>query len=140
MRTRVLIGLGLALLVVIAVVVFPWRSLDVGESSRPGDVVPGDVLPGDAAGSMRGADGIGDSYFPRAGNGGYDVSDYDIQLRYDPATDRLEGRTTITALATQNLSQFNLDLRLPATAVEVSGRPATISQGDGELVVTRDRA
>ncbi|MGQ0773531.1 MAG: M1 family metallopeptidase [Pseudonocardiales bacterium] len=137
MRTRVLIGLGLALLAVIAVVVLPWRSLDVGDLPRPADV-PGDVpadVPGDVTAATRGADGIGDPYFPRAGNGGYDVTGYDIQLRYDPATDRLEGRTTITALATQNLSQFNLDLRLPATTVEVNGRPATISQADGELVV-----
>ncbi|MGH3939916.1 MAG: M1 family metallopeptidase, partial [Pseudonocardiaceae bacterium] len=135
MRTRVFIGLGLVLLVVIAVViavvVLPWRSLDVGELSPSDEPFRSD----DLGGSTRGAEGIGDPYFPRAGNGGYDVTGYDIQLHYDPATDRLEGRTTITAQPTQNLSQFNLDLRLPATAVEVNGRPVTIRQEDGELVV-----
>jgi hypothetical protein len=35
---------------------------------------------------------------------------YDLELKYDPATDLLEGRATIRAKATQNLSSFNLDL------------------------------
>ncbi|MGH3916662.1 MAG: M1 family metallopeptidase [Pseudonocardiaceae bacterium] len=130
MRTRLLIGLGLALLVVIALVVFPWRSLQVSEPSRA------EEPPAVAAAPVPGAEGIGDPYFPRAGNGGYDVVGYDIQLRYDPTSDRLEGRTTITARTTQELSRFNLDLRLAATAVEVDGRPATIRQDDGELEVT----
>ena len=36
-----------------------------------------------------GADGLGDSYYPKDGNGGYDVGHYGLDLRYDPATDRL---------------------------------------------------
>ncbi|MGH8921606.1 MAG: M1 family peptidase, partial [Actinomycetes bacterium] len=130
MRMRLLIGLGLALVVVIALVVFPWRGRELGQPSRPGESprVTGKPVPG--------ADGIGDPYFPQAGNGGYDVIGYDIQLRYDPDTDRLEGRTTITARTTQELSRFNLDLQLATTAVEVDGRPAAIRQDDGELEVT----
>jgi aminopeptidase N len=83
-----------------------------------------------------GAAGIGDPYFPRAGNGGYDVTGYDIQIRYDPSTDRLEGHTTITAQATESLSRFNLDLKLPATAVTVDDQPAWIRQEASELQVT----
>jgi aminopeptidase N len=83
-----------------------------------------------------GADSIGDPYFPGAGNGGYDVTGYDIQIRYDPPTDRLEGQTTITARATQDLSRFNLDLRLPATAVAVNEQSAGIRQEGAELQVT----
>jgi len=56
-----------------------------------------------------GAAGIGDDYFPLDGNGGYDVQHYDLDLSYDPATDVLSGTATITAVATQNLSAFNLD-------------------------------
>jgi aminopeptidase N len=121
-RTRVLIGLVLALLVVVAVVVYPWRSVGppAAEEGAP----------------VAGAAGIGDPYFPRAGNGGYDVTGYDIQIRYDPATDRLEGQTTVTARATQSLSRFNLDLRLPAIAVTVNDQAAEIRQGGGELQVT----
>jgi aminopeptidase N len=121
MRIRVLIGLGLALLVVGVVIVYPWRSS--GSSADGGRPVAG-------------ADGIGDPYFPRAGNGGYDVTGYDIQIRYDPPTGRLTGHTTITARATESLSRFNLDLRLAASAVTVDGRPAGIRQDGSELQVT----
>ena len=132
MRNRaLLIGPGLAvLLVLIAIVVFPWRSSD----SRPGSEAP--PPPAVAFQPVPGAEGIGDPYFPRAGNGGYDVTGYDIQIRYDPPSDRLEGHTTVTARATQDLSQFNLDLRLPATAVAVDGQPAGFRHDGGELQVT----
>jgi LPXTG-motif cell wall-anchored protein len=56
-----------------------------------------------------GAAGIGDDYFPLDGNGGYDVQHYDLDLAYAPDTDVISGTTTITAVATQNLSSFNLD-------------------------------
>jgi hypothetical protein len=56
-----------------------------------------------------GAAGIGDPYFPLDGNGGYDVRHYDLDVRYDPATDVLQGVATIEARATQALSSFNLD-------------------------------
>lgn len=89
--------------------------------------------------AVPGAPGIGDPYFPNAGNGGYDVRRYDIDLHYHPPSDRLTGRTTITATVTRNLSRFNLDLALPATAVQVDGARAAHTQSDGELVVTPDR-
>ncbi|MGH3911437.1 MAG: M1 family metallopeptidase, partial [Pseudonocardiaceae bacterium] len=136
MRTRVLIGLGLALLAVLAVVVIPWPSSGPGPDSPTGRPATAPARPATPPNPVPGADGIGDPYFPRAGNGGYDVTGYDIQLRYDPPTDRLEGHTTITARTTEDLSRFNLDLRLQATAVEVDGRPATIRQDGGELQVT----
>ena len=58
-----------------------------------------------------GSDGLGDPFFPLAGNGGYDVQKYTLKLDYDPATDRLVGTATIVAEATQGLKSFNLDLR-----------------------------
>jgi aminopeptidase N len=128
MRIRVLIGLVLALLVALAVVVYPWRGSD--SPSAPNAPSADDERP------VAGAEGIGDPYFPRAGNGGYDVTGYDIEIRYDPATGRLEGNTTITARATESLSRFNLDLRLAASAVTVDDQPAAIRQDGGELQVT----
>lgn len=87
-----------------------------------------------------GAPGIGDSYFPDYGNGGYDVSHYDIRLRYTPATDRLTGTTTILATAAQDLSRFNLDFLLDVSSIRVNNRPATFTrEGDHELVVTPAR-
>ena len=84
-----------------------------------------------------GAPGIGDSYFPLEGNGGYDVLHYGIDFSYDPATKRLDGKATITAKATQNLSSFDLDLQqLDVSAVAVDGRPAQFSRNGQELTIT----
>ncbi|WP_340376087.1 M1 family metallopeptidase [Streptomyces sp. SS7] len=84
-----------------------------------------------------GADGIGDSYFPQLGNGGFDARHYDLSLAYDPGTDRLDGRTTITARATQNLSSFDLDLQqLEVTRVEVNGRRAQFTRDGDEIRIT----
>jgi aminopeptidase N len=84
-----------------------------------------------------GAAGIGDDYFPLAGNGGYDVRHYLLGVSYDPATDRLDGVARISAHATQNLSRFNLDLvGLTVRSITVNGRPATWTRTDHELVVT----
>ena len=39
-----------------------------------------------ADGGVAGSSGGGDPYFPAAGNGGYQVEDYDLGIRYEPAT------------------------------------------------------
>ncbi|GHD94863.1 M1 family metallopeptidase [Streptomyces naganishii] len=84
-----------------------------------------------------GAPGIGDTYFPLAGNGGFDARHYDLDIAYAPDTGRLDGRTTITARATQNLSSFDLDLQqLTVTRVEVDGRRARFTRDGDELRVT----
>ena len=88
-----------------------------------------------------GAPGIGDPYFPTDGNGGYDVAHYDLDLAYEPATDRLRGRATISARATQALSWFNLDLNgLQVTDVRVDGRPARWRHVGDELTIIPQRA
>ncbi|HEY0002648.1 MAG TPA: M1 family metallopeptidase [Actinoplanes sp.] len=84
-----------------------------------------------------GAEGAGDPYFPKYGNGGYDVTGYDLKLRYDPKTDQLGGTATITATATQNLSRFDLDLSsLTVHGVRVDGTPATSKLVGTELMIT----
>ena len=69
------------------------------------------ITPGIARGAefSPGSAGIGDPYFPKDGNGGYNVISYDLNVRYEPDRDRLSGTATITARATKNLSRFNLD-------------------------------
>jgi hypothetical protein len=70
--------------------------------------------------------GIGDPYYPLQGNGGYDARHYALQIRYNPATDRLAGRARISAVATKNLSRFNLDfIGLRVESVAVDGAEAT---------------
>lgn len=89
------------------------------------------------AGFGPGAETLDDPYTPGAGNGGYDVLSYDLELRYDPSTDRLTGRASIEATATANLTRFNLDLEgLETTAVTVDGAPATAEASGAELRVT----
>jgi len=93
-----------------------------------------------AAGPVAGSPGGGDPYFPAAGNGGYDVAHYDLDLRYDPAAKALAATANVVATATTSLRSFNLDLRdLTVSRVRVNGRTAAFSQADGELVVTPQR-
>jgi aminopeptidase N len=84
-----------------------------------------------------GADGVGDPYFPLEGNGGYDAQHYDLELAYDPASDRLDGVATITARATQDLSSFDLDLQqLDVSQVTVDNQPAQFTRDGQELTIT----
>lgn len=94
------------------------------------------ATPAAAAAEGPGAPGAGDPYFPGYGNGGYDVSHYDIQVRYQPENDHLRGTTTIVAEPTQDLTRFNLDFALNARSVLVNGEPARFRQNGLELVVT----
>ncbi|MFI5043280.1 MAG: M1 family metallopeptidase [Acidimicrobiales bacterium] len=79
-----------------------------------------------------GAAGAGDAYFPFAGNGGYDVAHYDLDLTYTPPAPApaplvgdLAGIATIDLVATQDLDRFNLDLRgMDVQAVTIGGTPA----------------
>ena len=94
----------------------------------------------DAADGTVGSAGIGDPYYPGAGNGGYQVDHYDVNLTYDPPTNALSATTTITGSVTSppGLSRFNLDLQpnLTVGAVTVNDAPATFEQQDAELVIT----
>ena len=79
-----------------------------------------------------GAVGAGDGYFPYAGNGGYDVGHYDLDITYvppapapAPLVGQLDGVATIDLVATQDLDRFNLDLRgMDVEAVTIGGKPA----------------
>ena len=84
-----------------------------------------------------GAPGLGDPYFPREGNGGYDVQHYDLDLTYLPDSRHLGGANTITAVATQNLSRFDLDLKnFHVNGVRVNGAKASFTREDQELIIT----
>src|SRR6187200_1333737 len=79
-----------------------------------------------------GSAGLGDPFFPLAGNGGYDVSHYSLTLDYTPSTNQLVGTDVITATATQDLSRFDLDLRgFAITQLLVNGKDASYSR-DGQ--------
>ncbi|GAA2723610.1 M1 family metallopeptidase [Actinocorallia aurantiaca] len=84
-----------------------------------------------------GDSGLGDRYFPKSGNGGYDVRNYEVELRFTPEGHRVDAAVEIDAKATQDLTSFNLDYRGPKiTEVTVNGRPAEYKREGQELVVT----
>ena len=93
-----------------------------------------------AADFTPGSSGLGDPMFPNAGNGGYDVANYNLKLDYTPSSNTLAGAAVVTARATQNLSSFDLDFRWdPAgiSSVRVNGQAASFARvGEQELVVT----
>ncbi|MEU9730835.1 M1 family metallopeptidase [Streptomyces sp. NPDC048002] len=95
---------------------------------------------GGDGGPGAGAPGLGDPYFPKAGNGGYDVGHYALDLSYDPARRHLDGTATVTARATEDLSAFNLDLAgLKVEEVTVAGERARFSRDGQELTVRPPR-
>ncbi|MGW2044890.1 M1 family metallopeptidase [Streptomyces sp. NPDC001858] len=122
----------------------PRRIADVSRSMRsvPAAVVCVALLftacSGGGDHAAPGASGVGDPYFPKAGNGGYDVSHYGLTLAYVPGSDSpvLTATAAITARAEQELSSFQLDLAgLDVTDVTVDGDRARWSRSGQELVV-----
>ena len=84
-----------------------------------------------------GAAGIGDEYYPTLGNGGYDVSHYDLDLGFNPDANVLGGTATIEATATQSLTSFNLDFDgFEISELTVNNRTAEFERVDRELVIT----
>ena len=91
-----------------------------------------------------GSAGLGDAYQPLAGNGGYDVQHYGLDLRLAPAVSAgrravttVSGSVTIDAVATQRLSRFDLDLiGFTVQSVAVDGRRAAYDRVGQELRIT----
>jgi aminopeptidase N len=121
-------------------------------ANGPADSPPADSPPADSppaadarppSGGPRGtigAPGVGDPFFPNAGNGGIDVQDYSLVLAYDPATRNLSGTATLRIRATQSLSRFDLDLRgFDLGVVTVDRAPATVARDGQELIITPQR-
>jgi aminopeptidase N len=89
------------------------------------------------ADSSVGSPGLGDPYFPLAGNGGYDVQHYDLDLDYVRAGNQLDATAVVRARATRTLSQFNLDLRgFTISKLTVDGLPARYTRSGQELSIT----
>ncbi|MGW3115555.1 M1 family metallopeptidase [Streptomyces sp. NPDC001107] len=95
---------------------------------------------GPATAGTGGASGVGDPYFPLAGNGGYHVHHYDLTLRYDPPSRHLDGSAVLIARATQDLTRFDLDFKgLKVTGLTVDHDRAQYRRDGQELVVTPRR-
>ena len=82
------------------------------------------------------AEGLGDSFYPFLGNGGYDVLHYEIDLDVDTEMNAISAVTSITAQATEDLETFNLDLLgLEVHSVAVDGAHAEFDRYGHELAV-----
>ncbi|MBD2001102.1 hypothetical protein H6G00_31675 [Leptolyngbya sp. FACHB-541] len=82
--------------------------------------------------------GVGDSLYPGFGNSGYDTQHYTLDLNVtDVDTSTLDATTTIEAIATQDLSSFNLDfIGFTIDEIIVNGKPAEFSRDGQELTIT----
>ena len=98
------------------------------------------IVPEEALGNEAGAGspGLGDSYYPGFGNGGYDVTHYTLDITVnDVSTDNLTASTIIDATATQDLFSFNLDfIGFSINSILVNGTPADFSRKGQELTIT----
>lgn len=84
-----------------------------------------------------GRPGLGDSYFPSLGNGGYDARHYDVNLKIDVDENRVQGRCRVDATALEDLSSLNLDFHgLQVDQVTVNQKPALFKRQDNELTIT----
>ncbi|MEY2454004.1 MAG: hypothetical protein QOD92_3578 [Acidimicrobiaceae bacterium] len=97
-----------------------------GHDSAPIDRTPV------AAAPTEGAAGLGDPYFPNLGNGGYDVTHYDLSFTVDPKTNQVQATAVISAIATQNLSRYNLDF----LGLTIDRIDAPFTRDGGELIIT----
>ncbi len=80
---------------------------------------------------------VGDPYTPDSGATGYDVEHYDIAIDYDPDDGRIEGTTTISATATEDLSSFSVDLlTLEVSEVLVDGEEAEVDVEGRDVEIT----
>ncbi|MFO7279736.1 MAG: M1 family metallopeptidase [Thermoanaerobacterales bacterium] len=150
-RRRLVAGvagvLAVALLVVAAVVVGGAREADEPLAGEPATTTPPDDRPeepDEPAAPPPGADavtGLGDPYYPDAGNRGYDVQHYELDLTWHPDAARMDGRATITATATEPLDVFALDaVDLDIASLAVDGEPATVEPvGERDVLVTPAR-
>jgi aminopeptidase N len=91
------------------------------------------------AGDTTGSAGLGDPFFPKAGNGGYRAAHYDLDLGYRPRTRMLRATARIRGRVTQpaGLTSFHLDFRGPRVrSVQVDGQSARYRRSGQELIVT----
>ena len=78
----------------------------------------------------------GDPYLPESGNGGFDVTHYDIKLAYTPTAPTIRATTTVDSVASEDLAAFNLDFSgLTIDRITVDGRAATFRRTGSELTV-----
>jgi aminopeptidase N len=92
---------------------------------------------GEPTDPFAGSQGLGDSLYPSFGNGGYDATAYTLDITVnDVKTSDLTATTTIEAVATQDLSRFNLDFSgFEITSLTVNDEAAEFERKGQELTI-----
>src|SRR3954452_18808869 len=94
-------------------------------------------LAAQASAATAGAEGVGDKYFPQAGNGGYDVKHYDVAMGITPAANTVDAEVTIKLRALTELSSFDLDFLGPEiTSLTLDGDEVDFTREGQELRIT----
>jgi aminopeptidase N len=107
-----------------------------GPSPTAGAPVTTTTTPERSGGSADGSGGVGDRLYPDLGNGGYDVTRYDVAIDATASGGELRAVVTVDATATASLASFHLDLAgLTVDEVTVDGVAASFERRDRELVV-----
>ena len=84
-----------------------------------------------------GSPGLGDPYFPLAGNGGYQAEHYSLNLAVFPKRRFLIAHAVISAQATEPLDEFDLDFRgFHIDELTVDDQPADFDRRGQELIIT----
>ena len=133
---RAVATLAVALL---AVAACGRSDLELGRSAdAPGAAPPPTSAPdAPAVTPVRGADGVGDPYYPQLGNGGYDVAAYDLEIEWLPDSSSVDATATIDLTPDLDLSSFNLDLAgLEVERIGIDGVEAAFRRTRRELTVT----
>lgn len=108
---------------------------DTGDPERPATTV--DEAADEAGDPDVGATTLNDPYVGDFGNGGYDVASYDLALDWDPDSERLDGEAMITASATHDLIEFNLELTgFEVASVDVDGAAAEFRRNEDEMTIS----
>ena len=85
---------------------------------------------------IRGAAHLDNPVFPSFGNGGYDVSHYDLNLEIDLVANTLDAVALIDVTATENLLAFHFDFAGPeVSAVQVDDERANFIHEGLELTI-----
>lgn len=85
---------------------------------------------------VAGNPGVGDDLFPLSGNGGYDVQHYTLDVAWSE-DNTIEASAEISAIATLDLSSFNLDfIGFDISELTVNGEAADYARDGGELTIT----
>lgn len=115
------------------------RSCDAGQVRLRQLISPLVLIPGMVflAPAIGGEGRERDPFFPNAGDSRYDVSEYDVALTYRHTARSIRARTTISATATTDVEQFEVDLeRLRVTSVKVNGAEADFSRTRKKIAIT----